>query len=223
MCGRFTLFASIPVLSKTFEAPVGDDLAPRYNIAPTQPVLVLRFPPGSERREFARARWGLIPSWARDPSVGNRLINARSETAHEKPAFRAAFRSRRCLIPASGFYEWRRVEQKKQPYFIRMRDGGLFAIAGLWEAWDAPDGTHVETCAILTTGANPLVSPLHDRMPVIIEPVQYDRWLDPRIGKPEDLKPLLAPYPPEPMDAYPVSPRVNSPAVDDPECLASYP
>jgi putative SOS response-associated peptidase YedK len=223
MCGRFTLFASIPVLSKTFDAPVDGVLAPRYNIAPTQSVLVLRVPRGSDRREFASARWGLIPSWARDPSVGSRLINARSETAHEKPAFRAAFRSRRCLIPASGFYEWRRVEQKKQPYFIRMRDVSPFAIAGLWEARDGPDGSRTETCAILTTGANPVVSPLHDRMPVIIEPGQYARWLDPKVGNPEELKPLMAPYSPEPMEAYPVSPRVNNPSVDDPECLASFP
>jgi putative SOS response-associated peptidase YedK len=223
MCGRFTLFASIPVLSETFDAPVAGDLAPRYNIAPSQQVLLLRVPHGSDRREFVRARWGLIPSWARDPSVGNRLINARSETAHEKPAFRAAFRSRRCLIPASGFYEWRRVERKKQPYFIRMRDGGPFAFAGLWAEWNGPDGSRTETCVVLTTGANPVVSSIHDRMPVIIGPGNYDRWLAPAIGDPDLLKPLLTPYPPEGMDAYPVSPRVNNPSVDDEACVAPSP
>jgi putative SOS response-associated peptidase YedK len=221
MCGRFTLFESGQILSKMFGAPLTDSPASRYNIAPSQPVLVVRCAPESGRREFALTRWGLVPSWAKDPAIGNRLINARAETAHEKPAFRAAFRSRRCLIPASGFYEWQRLEKKKQPYFIRMQDGRPFAFAGLWEHWEGPDGSAIETCAILTTGSNAVITPVHDRMPVIIGPGNYDRWLDPADRKPESLNPLLVPYDPEGMIAYPVSPRVNSPANDDKGCIAS--
>jgi putative SOS response-associated peptidase YedK len=219
MCGRFTLFAPIPVLCDAFDAQAPEDLAPRYNIAPSQPVLTLRVSPGTDHREFVRTRWGLIPSWAKDPEVGTRLINARSETAHEKPAFRAAFRSRRCLVPANGFYEWRRAERTKQPYFVRMRDGRPFGLAGLWETWENPEGSRTESCAILTTEANAVVSPLHNRMPVIVPPEQYGRWLEPGNAKLDDLKALLTPYPPDPMDAYPVSPRMNRPGVDDPACI----
>lgn len=221
MCGRFTLFESGRILSKMFDAPLSDSPASRYNIAPSQPVLVVRRARGSGRREFALVRWGLVPSWAGDPAIGNRLINARSETAHEKPAFRAAYRSRRCLIPASGFYEWRRLERAKQPYFIRMTDGRPFAFAGLWEHWEGPDGNAIESCAILTTGSNRVLSPIHDRMPAIIGPGDYDRWLEPSDRKPESPSPLLAPYDPDEMTAYPVSSRVNSPAIDDKACIAS--
>jgi putative SOS response-associated peptidase YedK len=223
MCGRFTLFESGRILSKMFEAPLEDSPAARYNIAPSRPVLVVRCGPGSGRREFALAGWGLVPSWAKDKAIGNRLINARAETAHEKPAFRAAFRSRRCLIPASGFYEWQRMEKKKQPYFIRMKDGRPFALAGLWEHWEGPDGSAMETCAILTTGSNAVLAPIHDRMPVIVGHGDYERWLDPADRKPESLAPLLAPCDAAGMIAYPVSPRVNSPANDDEGCIAPLP
>ncbi|MBP2673320.1 MAG: hypothetical protein H6Q84_160 [Deltaproteobacteria bacterium] len=221
MCGRFTLFASMPVLSKMFDAPGSGDLAPRYNIAPSQTILAVRVSPATGLRDFLRARWGLVPSWSKDPSIGNRLINARSETVHVKPAFRSAFRDRRCLIPASGFFEWRRIDGRKQPYFIRMRDGSPFALAGLWEPGKEPEDP-VGTCAILTTESNSVVSPLHDRMPVIVGPDRYEQWLAPGAGSPDSLKPLLAPWPPGGMEAWPVGPRVNNPRIDDEECVALF-
>jgi putative SOS response-associated peptidase YedK len=220
MCGRFTLFAPMQLLSKRFDAPPPEELSPRYNIAPSQRVLAVRLSPATSLREFARLRWGLVPSWADDPSIGNRLINARSETAHAKPAFRSAFRARRCLLPASGFYEWRRVERRKQPYFIRLRDGDPFALAGLWEPAREAGGEAAGSCAILTTGANTVVSPLHDRMPVIVRPEMYGRWLAPEAESAESLKGLLAPYPPGEMEAWPVGLGVNNPQVDAEECIA---
>jgi putative SOS response-associated peptidase YedK len=222
MCGRFTLFASMPVLSKMFDAPGSGDLAPRYNIAPSQTVLAVRTSPATGLREFLRARWGLVPSWSKDPSIGNRLINARSETVHVKPAFRSAFRDRRCLVPASGFYEWRRIDGRKQPYFIRMRDGSPFALAGLWEPGKEPREDSVGTCAILTTESNSVVSPLHDRMPVIIGPERYQRWLAAGTGSQDSLMPLFAPWPAEGMEAWPVGPGINNPRIDDEECVAPF-
>jgi len=216
-------------------------LEPRYNIAPTQPVAVVRLigagvvqlplpspvsgeGPGvrgsdSPPRELVWLRWGLLPSWAQDPAIGNRLINARAETAATKPAFRSALRRRRCLVVADGFYEWQRTGARKQPYFIHMRDDRPFALAGLWESWEGADHSALETCAILTTDANELMRPIHDRMPVIVSPNDYDRWLDAAIQKPEQVAPLLKAYPGDGMIAYPVSPYVNSPARDDPRCI----
>jgi len=220
MCGRFTLFEADTVLSREFgvsDIPPG---SPRYNISPSQPVAAVRVPPAGRGRELVLLRWGLIPSWSKDPAIGNRLINARAETVREKPSFRNAFRRHRCLIPASGFYEWQRQERGKQPFFIRMRDARPFAFAGLWDRWESPDKGVIETCTILTTAANAVLVPIHDRMPVILPPAEYARWLDPTLPDTDSLAPLLVPYPPEDMLAFPVSPRVNVPTVDDEKCIA---
>jgi putative SOS response-associated peptidase YedK len=163
-------------------------------------------------------RWGLIPSWADDPRIGNRLINARAETVATKPAFRRAFKERRCLLLVDGFFEWQRQARRKQPFYIRLCDGRPFAFAGLWEQWEGSEGTTVQSCTILTTTSNDLVGGIHHRMPVILSPTHYDRWLDPGLQEPAVLQPLLRPYPADEMTAYPVSPRVNSPANDSPEC-----
>ncbi|HEY6096439.1 MAG TPA: SOS response-associated peptidase [Candidatus Deferrimicrobium sp.] len=223
MCGRFTLFEPDKVLSREFGVSGVPPLSPRYNIAPSQPVAAVRAAPAGSGRELALLRWGLVPSWSKDPAIGSRLINARAETAREKPSFRNAFKRRRCLIPANGFYEWRRLERGKQPYFVRMRDERIFAFAGLWDRWESPEEDAVETCAILTTSANAVLAPIHDRMPVILPPGEYDRWLDPSPKDPDALTSLLVPFPPERMLAYPVSPRVNAPSADDKGCMAPLP
>jgi len=219
MCGRFTLFEADQVLAREFGVSDFPPRSPRYNIAPSQPVAAVRAAPAGSGRELALLRWGLIPSWSKDPAIGNRLINARAETAREKPSFRNAFRRHRCLIPASGFYEWLRWDRGKQPYFVRMCDGHPFAFAGLWDRWESPDEGAVETCAILTTAANDVLAPIHDRMPVILPPGEYDRWLDPSLLNTDSLATLLVPFPPEEMLAFPVSPRVNAPTVDDEKCI----
>jgi putative SOS response-associated peptidase YedK len=223
MCGRFTLFEADKILSKEFGVSNIPPLSPRYNIAPSQPVAAVRATPAGSGREIALLRWGLIPSWSKDPAIGNRLINARAETVQEKPSFRNAFRRHRCLIPANGFYEWQRQERGKQPYFVRMRGKRLFAFAGLWDRWESPDKGAIETCTILTTVANAVLAPIHDRMPVILPPMEYARWLDPALLNTDSLAPLLVPFPPEDMLALPVSPRVNSPAVDDEKCITPLP
>lgn len=194
-----------------------EPLQPRFNIAPTQPVAVVRFGPGA--RQLAWLKWGLVPSWARDASIGNRLINARAESVADKPAFRTAFRRRRCLVLADGFYEWRRTGAKKQPFFIRLRDDRPFAFAGLWESWEGADHSSLETCTILTTGPNELMKPIHDRMPVILASDDYEHWLDPAVQEPEQLAPLLRPYPSDAMLALAVGTHVNNPRNDGPECI----
>lgn len=223
MCGRFTLRAPASVIAEEFGL---FDVAPfdaRYNIAPTQPVAVVRRTAQSAvpARELAWLRWGLIPSWADDPSIGNRLINARSETVAEKPAFRVALRRRRCLVVADGFYEWQKSGKRRQPYFIRLRNDRPFGFAGLWESWEGPDHSALESCTLLTTDANDLVRPIHDRMPVIVPPEGYDLWLDPAVEDPKRLEPLLRPYASEAMVAQPVSPVVNSPTHEGPQCIES--
>lgn len=223
MCGRFTLFEPDKVLAKAFGVSGFPPRSLRYNIAPSQPIAAVRAVPAGSGRELALLRWGLIPSWSKDPAIGNRLINARAETAPEKPSFRNAFRRHRCLIPTSGFYEWLRWESGKQPYFVRMRDGHPFAFAGLWDRWESPEEGAIETCTILTTAANAVLAPIHDRMPVILPPWEYSRWLDPSIKDPDSLASLLVPFPPEEMLAYPVNPRVNVPSADDKECIAPLP
>jgi putative SOS response-associated peptidase YedK len=219
MCGRFTLFEPDKVLSKEFGVSNIPLLSPRYNIAPSQSVASIRAATTGTGREFALLRWGLIPSWSKDPTIGNRLINARAETASEKPSFRSAFKGHRCLIPTNGFYEWHRLEHGKQPYFVRMRDGHLFAFAGLWDRWESPDEGVIETCTILTTAANAVLAPIHDRMPVILPSTEYGRWLGPSLQDADSLEALLMPFPAENMISYPVSSRVNSPAVDDEGCI----
>jgi putative SOS response-associated peptidase YedK len=177
----------------------------------------------STNRQFKMLHWGLIPSWAKDPKMGAKLINARAETVAEKPAFRSAFRQRRCLVLADGFYEWQQQENKKQkqPYYFRVNDGQPFAFAGLWERWQDGNGKEIESCTLLTTQPNELMNPIHNRMPVILDPKDYDLWLDLEVKKPELLQPLLHPYPTEEMMAYPVSKAVNKPSNDSTECIES--
>ena len=223
MCGRFTLTHPDQDLALQFDLPEIPDLQPRYNIAPTQPVAAVRVAPESAVRELALLHWGLIPFWAKDPKIGSRMINARSETAAEKPAFRAAFRRRRCLVVADGFYEWQKLNGGKQPFYIRLHDGKPFAFAGLWEHWEGPDGAVIESCTLLTTEPNDVIRPLHNRMPVILQARDYDLWLDAEVQQAEQLQPLLGPYLPGDMEAYPVSRWVNSPPNDDPRCIEPLP
>jgi putative SOS response-associated peptidase YedK len=219
MCGRFTLTADPNELREAFpwlnipEAP-----APRYNVAPSQPVAVI---PNDGRNQLDYFIWGLIPSWAKDASIGNRMINARAETLTEKPSFRAAFRRRRCLIPANGFFEWKQDVggKTKTPLYIRLKSGQPFALAGLWERWDSKDGSTIFSCTIITTQPNELLQSIHNRMPVILPPHTYTHWLDPGEPNLSDLAGLLQPYPAEEMTAYPVSRLVNSPANDLPACI----
>ena len=216
MCGRYSLTRPIKTIAEHFGArEIPWEAPPRYNVAPSQilPVVIQ----GPEGRRLDRMRWGLVPSWARSPEIGNRMINARSETVTEKPAFRNSFKSRRCLVPADGFYEWRREAEGKTPYYIRLKTGDLFAFAGLWAEWNA-NGTPLRTYTILTAPANRRLQPLHERMPVILLPGQYDLWM--QAGAPPDsLKSLLAPLEQDLLEFYPVSRHVNSPKNDDPECL----
>ncbi len=229
MCGRFALAASPEQLARQFELPLPlPQLRPRYNIAPTQPVPVIRTDATPEHRlELGITQWGLIPEWASDPSIGHRTINARAETVHAKPSFKAAFRRRRCLIPAQGFFEWRtNSRRQKQPYFIRPRadypQPPLFAFAGLWEVWFSQDGSEIQSSSIITTEANSLMQELHHRMPVILRPEQYAGWLDWTNARPARLQKFLQPYPSEAMEYYPVDHRlVNSPRNDSPECLTA--
>jgi len=219
MCGRFSLGAPAATMVAQFDLFEVPPWTPRYNIAPTQEVLVVVQNLTHAKREARRCRWGLIPQWAKGPAVGSRLINARAETVAAKPAFRHAFRERRCLVPADGFFEWQKQDRRKQPFYIRLRDGRPFAFAGLWSRWAPQDGQPIDSCTIITTVANSLIGPLHVRMPVILWPADYDVWLDPSIREVEHLQPLLRPYPPEEMEAYPVSTRVNNPADDSPMLL----
>ena len=219
MCGRFTLFDSAASLAEAFGLADVPSLPPRYNIAPSQTVAAVRIPSEGVGRELALLRWGLIPSWAKDPSIGSRMINARSESAAEKPAFRAAIRRRRCLVPADGFYEWKRADGRKQPYYVRMRDRKTFAFGGIWESWEGPEGEAVESCALLTTGSNELIEAIHDRMPVIISPADYERWLSPEEKDPSALVPFYRPYPSDAMSAYPVGTAVNNPKTDTPALI----
>jgi putative SOS response-associated peptidase YedK len=218
MCGRYTLTTPMPVLAELFLFPEAAAPEPRYNIAPTQTVATVRAPSGIDKREFAFLRWGLVPSWADDPAIGNRLINARSDTAASKPSFRSAFKHRRCLVLPDGFYEWQKLGSKKQPHYFRLRDGKPFAFAGLWERWEKA-GAPVESCTILTTEANDVLWPVHERMPVILEPKDYDLWLDPSPQKPELLQALLRPYPPGEMTGFPVSLLVNNPRNNSSRCI----
>lgn len=215
MCGRFTLTADESAIQATLPwVHVPEGMQPRYNIAPTQPVAVVA---NDGRNRLDYFVWGLIPSWAKDPEIGSRMINARAETLAEKPSFRSAFRRRRCLILADGFYEWQKTDGgRKVPMYIRLASGQPFAFAGLWENWNSPDGSNILTCTIITTQPNSLMEPIHNRMPVILPPALYPIWLEPGEQDPARLAKLLVPYPPEEMSAYAVSPLVNSPHNDSP-------
>ena len=222
MCGRFVLMSPGRDLAERFRLDEEPVLEPRYNIAPTQLVATVRLAPEIGRRQLAQLKWGLVPSWAKDPSKGSRLINARAESAADKPSFRAAFKYRRCLIPADGFYEWKKCSGKRQPYLVSMADGKTFAFAGLWEQWKGSPGEVVESCTILTTDANELVTPLHDRMPAILRPEDYDQWLDITMVKPELLVTLLRPYPSGEMKVRAVSPTVNKSNIEGSELIAEF-
>jgi putative SOS response-associated peptidase YedK len=217
MCGRYTLTTPAERLAEEFGFKDSSvELSQSYNVAPTQGVAAVLEEGGGRYLEVLR--WGLIPPWADDPQIGSRMINARSETAPEKPSFRRAFRERRCLIPADGFYEWQRTNGAKQPFYIHMEDGRPFAFAGLWESWGRGGEGEIRTCTILTTGANAVVGEIHERMPVIVAPDAYDVWLDPASER-DELTGLLAPYPEDEMEAYPVSRFVNSPSNNDSRCV----
>lgn len=215
MCGRFTLTVDASELQEQFpwiNIP-NIEIVPRYNIAPTQPVAVI---PNDGKNNLDFYIWGLIPSWSKDPTIGNRMINARSETLAEKPSFRNAFKRRRCLIPASGFYEWSLNKEKNQktPYYILRKDNRVFSFAGLWEIWYDPDGSEIRSCTIITTQPNSLIRPLHNRMPVILDEANYEEWLAADEQNPDELSRLLTSYSPELMQVYPISKAVNNPKID---------
>src|ERR1700758_2141504 len=219
MCGRYRLSRRKQIIEEYFEtAPWDDDWDPRYNIAPTQPVPVIRQHPKEPIREISLMKWGLIPHWAKNASESAKTMNARSETAAIRPAFRDPMRFRRCLIPADGFYEWARKGTTKQPYCFEVQDGALFVFAGLWDGWKNASGNWVKTCSILTTTPNALTSAVHDRMPVILPPDAYDLWLDPGLNDVQVVSELLRPYDANAMRSYPVSMRVNRVENDDQEC-----
>jgi putative SOS response-associated peptidase YedK len=219
MCGRTTLIAEARAVAGMFDLAVVPELFPRYNIAPTQPLLAVRLVDG--QRAAVNLRWGLIPSWSKDVA-GTGLINARSETVAEKPAFRTAFRKRRCLVPADGFYEWQPQPSGKQPFLFRRPDHGLFAVAGLWETWVNPEGRSFETCALLTTTANAGVRPVHERMPVLIDDADFERWLDPAAPA-ADLLALLRPAADDALTATPVQRFINNARNEGPRCVEPLP
>jgi putative SOS response-associated peptidase YedK len=217
MCGRFTLTKNLKVIADRFSTPLPTDelatIQPRYNIAPTQFVIVV----GDDgQRYMKQMKWGLIPSWAKDPAIGNRMINTRAETVADKPAFRGLLKKRRCLIPSDGFYEWQLLGKVKQPVHIVLTNREPFGFAGLWDHWKSPAGEEILSCTIITTEANDLLKQVHDRMPVILTRETEAQWLDPQNDKPEQLLPLLKQYPSDEMGYYPVSRQVNSPMVDKP-------
>jgi putative SOS response-associated peptidase YedK len=217
MCGRYRLSRRKQVVEEHFDSRGIDDWTPRYNVAPTQPVPVIRQHPKEPRRELSLMRWGLIPSWAKTVS-GPPMINARSEKAATTPAFRDPMKSRRCLIPADGFYEWQKKAGAKQPFCFEVRDGELFAFAGLWDRWKAPSGQWIKSCSILTTAPNAVTSAVHYRMPVILNPDNYDLWLDPGMTDVAAVSEMLKPYDARMMRSYAVSARVNHVVNDDAEC-----
>lgn len=216
MCGRFTLATPPDQIAELFDVPEVPSVEARYNIAPTQDVPVCRQPGPGATRQIDLLRWGLVPFWADDLKIGNRMINARSETASSKPAYRTAFKRRRCLVPATGFFEWKKENGGKQPYLFRREDGAPFAFAGLWEHWsDDETGEVAETFTILTCAANELVAPVHKRMPVVLRPDDFGFWLDPSNDDVAALDELAGPWPPAGFEAYPVSRDVNSPRNDN--------
>jgi putative SOS response-associated peptidase YedK len=217
MCGRFTLHhAENEIVARFAVAEVAAHVEPRYNVAPTQSVAAVIEHP---HRQLVAFKWGLVPSWAKDPSIGSRMINARAETIAEKPSYKQALAKRRCLIPADGFYEWKKMKGGSQPFHIRRRDGGLFAFAGLWERWEGGDGGPLETCTLITVEPNDLMAQIHDRMPAILKPEHEELWLDAKASYAPALTQLLRSYPDEELEAFPVSRAVNSPAHEGPSCV----
>ena len=217
MCGRYMLTTPVDALRQLFLFTQRPNLPPRYNIAPTQDVPIVRRASDGAGRELITVRWGLVPYWAADPKIGNRLINARGESVARTAAFREAYQRRRCLVPADGFFEWQKSGSARVPLLVRRRDHAPFAFAGLWERCPQPGGAVLRSCTIITCPPNELVAPVHDRMPVILAPEDYARWLDPAQA---DGRTLLKPYPAAELEAFAVSPRVNTPQHDDPECIA---
>jgi putative SOS response-associated peptidase YedK len=217
MCGRYAITSAPEAIRRLFGYEEHPNFPPRYNVAPTQPVPIVRVVEG--KRQFALVRWGFIPSWVKDPRGFSLLINARGESLNDKPAFRAALRRRRCLFPADGFYDWRREGERTTPYYVRLRAGGPMAFAGLWENWMGPHGEEMETAAIVTTRANRMLAPIHPRMPVIVPPQAFDLWLDSANVDAETAAALIAPAPEGVLDVHEVSPAVNRTANDAPDLI----
>jgi putative SOS response-associated peptidase YedK len=217
MCGRFVLTANPEVIQTAFDlTTMPPIMSPRFNVAPTQPVAVIS---NENPHELTFYKWGLIPSWSKDASIGSKMINARSESAAEKPSFRSAFKRRRCIIPADGFYEWRQHGGEKTPMFIHMKGQKVFGIAGLWEVWHSPDGGEIRTCSILTTDANDFMQTIHNRMPVILHKEDYNLWLSPDEEPTPVLQELMKPYSGDELTAYAVSKMVNKPGNDTPDLI----
>jgi putative SOS response-associated peptidase YedK len=220
MCGRYTVTSTPEAIRALFGYSEQPNFPPRYNVAPTQPIAIVRLTDG--KRQFALVRWGLLPSWVKDPKNFTLLINARGESVIEKPAFRAAMKRRRCLIPADGFYEWKATGARKQPHYVRAKSHGPLAFAGLWESWTGPNGEELETAAIVTTRANETLKSLHERMPVIVPPDAFDLWLDCANVDPETASALIAPAPEGLLEAYEVSTAVNRTANDNPKLVEPF-
>lgn len=220
MCGRYNLRATPQEIAEAFALFREPEIVPRFNIAPTQAVPIVRRTQSGER-ELSFVRWGLIPSWAKDPRIGSSLINARADGIETKPSFRSAFKRRRCLVPANGFYEWQAIPGKKvkQPFEIELKQRGPFAFAGLWETWKDPEGSPLETCTIITTEPNEMMSTIHTRMPVILHREDHARWLETAETDAQSLLPLLTAYPADEMQMHAVSTLVNNVKNESPECL----
>jgi len=220
MCGRYAITSAPEAIRALFRYPEQSNFPPRYNVAPTQPIPIVRLHEG--KRRFALMRWGLLPSWVKDPKTFALLVNARGESVIDKPAFRAAMKYRRCLIPADGFYEWKPVAGRKQPYYVRLKSGAPMALAGLWETWTGPNGEELDTAAIVTTRANRLLAPIHDRMPVIVPPEAFDLWLNCSEVDAETAAALIAPAPEDALEAYEVSTAVNRTANDNAKLVEPF-
>jgi len=219
VCGRFSLSTPPTEIAEHFHLGEAPALEPRFNVAPGQWIATIARVADEQRSVLSMRRWGLVPSWSKDEKIGNRLINARAETVAEKPSFRTALRRRRCLVPADGFYEWAGRKGAKQPYFIGFEGRALFAFAGLWERWTPPEGEPIDTCTLLTTAASEQLRTLHDRMPVIVDPHDYDLWMDPDVREPDLVSPVIGRNRGSALDFYPISHHVNDVHHDDPRCL----
>jgi len=220
MCGRFERSSSVDVIIRDFRINKASlEVKPSYNIAPSQDVLIIRINDNGER-QLEACKWGFLPFWAKDPAMAHKMINARAETIATKPAFRSAFKKHRCLVIADGFYEWQKKEKSKVPFYVHLKSGKPFGFAGLFSHWSLEkDAEGICTCTIVTTDANELLEPIHDRMPVIVPKDKEDLWLDPATQEQDALEKLLTPYPSEEMEVYEVSPRVNSPAYNSPDAM----